>query len=120
MGLPAEDAPPEGYRLDTMCPALKSACILPTPLAATRHWGTGANHALHLREGKRCRPLGTRWAEDLSLGFTAGIARRRDGVASVACLRCWREPAAAETVCRPPRRSSRRILGVSRTLQRAK
>ena len=71
---------------------------------------------LHLREGKWCRPLGTRWAEDLSLG----IARRQGGVASVDRLRCWRESAATETVCRPPCHSSRRVRGVSRTLQRAK
>ena len=43
---------------------------------------------LHLREGKWCRPLGTRWAEDLSLGFSVGNARRRDGVASLPCLPC--------------------------------
>ena len=71
---------------------------------------------LHLREGKWCRPLGTRWAEDLSLG----IARRQGGVASVDRLRCWRESAVTETVCRPPCHSSRRVRGVSRTLQRAK
>ena len=47
---------------------------------------------LHLREGKWCRPLGTRWAEDLSLGFTLGIARRRDGVAWVACRRAFSKP----------------------------
>jgi len=44
---------------------------------------------LHLREGRWCRLLGTRWAEDLSLGFTVGIARRRDGVASVACRQAF-------------------------------
>ena len=54
----------------------------------TFDWGAGAVHVLRLREGKWRLRFGIRATKDLGLGFSVGIALRRDRARTVPCLQC--------------------------------
>ena len=54
----------------------------------TFDWGAGAVHVLRLREGRWRLRFGIRATKDLGLGFSVGVAVRRNRVRTVPCLQC--------------------------------
>ena len=81
--------PLENYRLNPTRLPLESACTLLTRLAVPMPRCAGANHALLLREGKSCRPLGTsvgRGSRSQLLGRQCATPGRRRVIALPAVL----------------------------------